>query len=174
MINAQQQFQVDTFYRYFNDDFYSQTYHQCLFSATEAYASWILLLIACSSNKSLPNLSKGEYNLLIHRLSTLLAISLAHLSIGGLDQFIAQNIYGDGHISQQSRNAGFMITDIIGVLLPAIELFKIWNFHFSTDINPATCSRLENCQHHLRGLLQSKHFLISIATFAAIIFFGMF
>ena len=67
-----------------------------------------------------------EMETAINRYVIVFAVSFAHVAVGSLDQFIDHNIKGHGHISQQSRNAGLVICDFLGVFLPLFDLFQIW------------------------------------------------
>ena len=165
---------------YFNDDFYDQLFHQTLFSLTEIYASYTVLKLATSRSPLRQDdncLHIRDLDKEFTRLSMLCSISLAHLAVGSLDQFIEQNVRGVGHFSQQSRNAGFILPDAFGVLLPIRDLFnllpylmEIKGISTSFDRKPKAML-LTSCQF-VSELFFSPHFHKACITFFVVVFFG--
>jgi hypothetical protein len=97
---------------YLNDDFYKQWYHQLFFTATEM-ASTVLVIHFCNSQNDIS----------VPKLFYIILIACVHLSVGGLDQFIKQVLLlSDGFMFQRARNLGFMIPDILHIIIPILTL----------------------------------------------------
>ena len=95
---------------YFNDDFYLQIFHQTFFSVTEIVSS-VIIFSLCSI----------EYEITNWKLMVTISISIVHLLIGGLDQFVKQLIFMEGKAFQRFRNLGFMIPDILHIVIIFLE-----------------------------------------------------
>lgn len=95
---------------YFNDDYYVQIVHQTFFSVTEIVSSVIIL-----------NLCSIKYEITNWKLMVTISISIVHLLIGGLDQFVKQLIFMEGKSFQRFRNLGFMIPDILLIFVLLLE-----------------------------------------------------
>lgn len=74
---------------YWNDDFYSQWYHQLFFSVTELISTaWVVHLA-------------DKKNAITHRKAFgIAAIALLHIMAGGWDQFFVNVVRGEGHAHQ--------------------------------------------------------------------------
>lgn len=124
---------------YWNDDFYSQWYHQLFFSITELISTILVILIA--DNKS---------NMSHRKALTISGIGLLHIFAGSWDQFIRNVLRGEGYAHQVIfqfihfyfiqlikiiinknffsfsyqvvRDLGFMIPDILHVIIPLYYL----------------------------------------------------
>ena len=74
---------------YWNDDFYSQWYHQFFFSITELISTAIVVHLADQKN-------------IVTRRKALSIISIAflHIFAGGWDQFVANVVRGEGYAHQ--------------------------------------------------------------------------
>jgi hypothetical protein len=127
---------------YWNDDFYSQWYHQLFFSITELISTgWVVHLA-------------DKKNPITHRKAFgIAAIALLHIMAGGWDQFFVNVVKGEGHAHQVRtsrpvhyvkdshfvirfcikviRDLGFMIPDILHVAVPLwlIKLESAYNIH---------------------------------------------
>ena len=105
------------YFGYLNDDYYGQFLHQLVFSATEIYSAVILLKIA--TNKQYQN---GQNR--ISSLMKLVTISSAHLAVGAVDQFFVQIFTSETHISFTTRDFGFIISDILTIVIPLNEIAR--------------------------------------------------
>jgi len=78
---------------YWNDDFYSQWYHQLFFSITELISTgWVVHLA-------------DKKNPITHRKAFgIAAIALLHIMAGGWDQFFVNVVKGEGHAHQVRIN----------------------------------------------------------------------
>ncbi|XP_011876615.1 PREDICTED: uncharacterized protein LOC105566859 [Vollenhovia emeryi] len=110
---------------YWNDDFYSQWYHQLFFTITELLSTcWVVYLA-------------DKKNPITHRKAFgIAAIALLHIVAGGWDQFFENVIRGEGHAHQVIRDLGFMIPDILHVVVPLwlIKRESIYNIHLPNSL----------------------------------------
>lgn len=98
---------------YWNDEFYSQWNHQLFFTVTELLSTIFVLHLADSSNA-----------LTSRKVAIIVSIAIVHILAGGLDQFLANVVFGEGFAHQVLRDLCFMIPDVLHVLLPALELLR--------------------------------------------------
>lgn len=112
---------------YWNDDFYSQWYHQLFFSITELISTFLVIQLADHKNP------------ITHRKAlTIAGIAILHVLAGGWDQFVTNVLRGEGYahqvlnlsnilrsyllfvilLYQVVRDLGFMIPDILHVVIP--------------------------------------------------------
>ncbi|KAJ9591419.1 hypothetical protein L9F63_002025, partial [Diploptera punctata] len=105
---------------YWNDDYYSQWYHQLFFTATELFSTIFVIHLA-----HVENLVTARKALCI------IGIALIHVLAGGWDQFIENVVRGEGYSHQVLRDLGFMIPDMLHVCLPLGELRRnhVKNLH---------------------------------------------
>jgi len=96
---------------YFNDDFYVQFSHQLLFTTTELASTVILLQMADTEVQASP-----------HKLMVVVGIGVGHVIAGGGDQFVSNVLKGQGGLHQILRDIGFMVPDILHIILPIMEL----------------------------------------------------
>ncbi|XP_066589937.1 uncharacterized protein [Prorops nasuta] len=109
---------------YWNDDFYSQWYHQFFFSSTELIST--LLVIHLADNK----------NTITHRKAFgIAAIAILHILAGGWDQFFTNVVRGEGYAHQVVRDLGFMIPDILHVAIP------LWSMNYKNCLLPGAGKR---------------------------------
>lgn len=74
---------------YWNDEFYSQWYHQLFFSTTELISTVLVVHLA------------DERNAVKRRKAfAIVSIALLHIFAGGLDQFITNVVRGEGYSHQ--------------------------------------------------------------------------
>ncbi|XP_014225999.1 uncharacterized protein LOC106651837 [Trichogramma pretiosum] len=92
---------------YWNDDFYSQWYHQFFFSITELISTFFVIHLTNTKNS-------------VTRRKALIIVSIAvlHILAGGWDQFYTNVLKGQGFAHQIVRDLGFMIPDILHVIIP--------------------------------------------------------
>jgi len=93
----------------YNDDFYDQWYHQAVFSITEMIST-IAVVHLCS----LDNNVKPRHLLIIT------SIAVFHILASGVDQFIDNVLRGNGKWHQFTRDLGFMIPDIMHIVVSII------------------------------------------------------
>ncbi|CAK9804095.1 hypothetical protein ANTRET_LOCUS6897 [Anthophora retusa] len=113
---------------YWNDEFYSQWYHQLFFSVTELISTFLVVHLADSKNS------------ITHRKAFgIAAIAILHIVAGGWDQFIANVVRGEGYAHQVVRDLGFMIPDILHVAIPlwAVKWRNIYNLPGSAKRDPS-------------------------------------
>ncbi|XP_046419043.1 uncharacterized protein [Neodiprion pinetum] len=92
---------------YWNDEFYSQWYHQLFFTATELLSTILVVHLADAKNP------------ITHRKAFgIAAIAIMHILAGSWDQFITNVVRGEGYSHQVIRDLGFMIPDILHVAIP--------------------------------------------------------
>jgi len=132
---------------YWNDDFYSQWYHQLFFTITELISTaWVVSLA-------------DKKNPITHRKAFgIAAIALLHIVAGGWDQFFENVVRGEGHAHQVRihknnneretfcnlfltctkviRDLGFMIPDILQVIVPLwlTKRESIYNIHLPNSL----------------------------------------
>ncbi|XP_014214740.1 uncharacterized protein LOC106643924 [Copidosoma floridanum] len=92
---------------YWNDEFYSQWYHQFFFSLTELFSTILVIHLADKRNPITRRKAFG-----------IISIALLHILAGSWDQFVTNVIKGEGYAHQIVRDLGFMIPDILHVIIP--------------------------------------------------------
>lgn len=102
---------------YYNDDFYSQFYHQLFFTATELVSTVIVLYLANTNVEPTPGL-----------LLAIVDIATIHILTSGWDQFVTNVIKQEGQLHQVLRDVFFMIPDLLHVFLPLLELKRLATF----------------------------------------------
>ncbi|XP_055690746.1 uncharacterized protein LOC129794134 isoform X2 [Lutzomyia longipalpis] len=106
---------------YYNDDFYTQWNHQLFFSLTELISTTAVLHLAHTDNL-----------VTTRKALCIVGIALLHIAASGFDQFISNVIRGEGYPHQVVRDLGFMIPDLLHLLLPLFLLRKVRREGFST------------------------------------------
>jgi len=101
-------------FNYFNDDFYSQFSHQMLFTITELASTLMVLHLANSNIKATPA-----------KLLVVVTIAASHVFVSCWDQFISNVLLREGFLHQVMRDVGFMLPDIIHIVLPVQEMVTI-------------------------------------------------
>ena len=81
--------------------------HQTFFSLTELFSTGVIFTM-CSKNSELDP----------RKILVIISISSVHLIVGGIDQFFVQLILGQGHLYQKVRNLGFLLPDLVHIVLP--------------------------------------------------------
>lgn len=96
---------------YLNDDFYSQLSHQMLFTVTELISTLAVLNMADKELQASPS-----------RLLVVVAIAGGHVLAAAWDQFLGNVMLGEGGLHQVLRDLGFMVPDLLLVVLPLQQL----------------------------------------------------
>ncbi|KAK3109111.1 hypothetical protein FSP39_023295 [Pinctada imbricata] len=109
------------YFNYINDGFYRQFSHATFFAVTELIST-IIIFSMCSSEAPIDH----------RKVLAIVSISVVHMVVGGLDQFFAQLILGHGKLYQKIRNLGFLLPDVVHVVVPLAVLRKnrTWNNMF--------------------------------------------
>jgi len=98
---------------YWNDDFYSQWNHQLFFTMTELLSTVVVVHLTDCKNP-----------ISTRKVTIIVSIAIVHILSGGLDQFLANVVYGEGLAHQVVRDICFMVPDILHVLIPIFELVR--------------------------------------------------
>ena len=99
---------------YFNDDFYSQFYHQLFFTVTELISTLTVLKLA-------------DINVELSSTLLLIIIDVAalHVLTAGWDQFVTNVIKQEGELHQVLRDLLFMIPDLMHIAVAIYQLFRL-------------------------------------------------
>ena len=81
---------------------------------TEILSTAMVVHLCCRDNRLLP-----------WKLQFIIVISLTHIVVSSLDQFITNVIHGDGQRFEAVRDLALMTPDIFHVLLPYFELSRL-------------------------------------------------
>lgn len=123
-----------SYFNYWNDDYYSQWYHQLFFSTTEVISTVLVVHLADSRNAVTPM-----------KALAVVAIAVVHVLAGSWDQFFMNVLRGEGDSHQVVRDINFMIPDVCHVVIPILELKKSRRnalphpFHTSSDLRKEYC-----------------------------------
>lgn len=74
---------------YYNDEYYSQWYHQLFFSVTEIISSCIILFL-CNTSHEVTQ----------YKLSIIIGIAVVHVTLSSVDQFVSNVLQGEGYSHQ--------------------------------------------------------------------------
>ncbi len=99
---------------YYNDDFYSQFYHQMFFTFTELCSTCVVLKLADVNVE----LSSGK-------LLVILDIAALHVLTAGWDQFVTNVIKQEGELHQVLRDIFFMLPDLLHIVIALYQLFQL-------------------------------------------------
>ncbi|KAL2734226.1 uncharacterized protein V1478_003924 [Vespula squamosa] len=122
---------------YWNDDFYSQWYHQLFFSITELMSTFLVVHLA--DKKTLLTNKKAF---------AIITIAVLHIVAGGWDQFVENVVRGEGYAHQVVRDLGFMIPDILHVAVP------LWSMQWRNACNlPGSSTRDSSVRRDLAYML---------------------
>ncbi|KAL1452792.1 hypothetical protein WDU94_006987, partial [Cyamophila willieti] len=111
---------------YYNDEYYNQWYHQLMFSLTEMLSSCMILYLCNTSHETTR-----------YKLCFIIAIASIHVCVSSVDQFVSNVLQGEGYSHQVVRDLGFMIPDLLNIVLPLLELFKLQtSASYSTKLSP--------------------------------------
>ncbi|KAL1379468.1 hypothetical protein pipiens_008543 [Culex pipiens pipiens] len=106
---------------YYNDEYYNQWNHQLFFTITELISTSFVLHLA-----SVDNVVTSRKTLAI------VGIAILHILASGVDQFISNVFRGEGYPHQVVRDLGFMIPDVMHLVLPLWLLRQTRKESFST------------------------------------------
>jgi len=99
------------YFNYYNDDFYDQFGHQLFFTVTELASTLMVLHLADSSVGVTPG-----------KLLVIITIAATHIACSGWDQFVGNVLKREGMLHQVLRDIGFMLPDILHIVVPVMEL----------------------------------------------------
>lgn len=99
------------YFNYYNDDFYDQFGHQLFFTVTELASTVMVLHLADSSVAVTPG-----------KLLVIVTIAATHIACSGWDQFVGNVLKQEGMLHQVLRDLGFMLPDILHIVIPVMEL----------------------------------------------------
>ncbi|XP_072029335.1 uncharacterized protein [Amphiura filiformis] len=100
-----------SYFNYWNDDFYKQLNHLLIFATTEMFSTIVIVHLLD------PRTSVSPRKLLV-----IISIALFHILASGMDQFVENILNMKGALHQTIRDIGFMLPDILHVVLPLYEL----------------------------------------------------
>ncbi|KAI8772530.1 uncharacterized protein LOC106063482 isoform X1 [Biomphalaria glabrata] len=103
-----------SFFSYYNEEFYTFFTHHMFFCVTEIFTTAVVL-----------NLCNYKNELKSWKMMLILAINLVHIIVSGSDQFIAHVLQGRGTNFQNARNIGLMIPDVLHIIIPALEFYRL-------------------------------------------------
>ncbi|XP_055840615.1 uncharacterized protein LOC129908261 isoform X1 [Episyrphus balteatus] len=92
---------------YYNDDYYRQWNHQMFFTITELISTVMIVHLANIHNQVTSK-----------KVLCVIGIALLHIVTSSFDQFITNVIRGEGFAHQVIRDIGFMVPDLLQVILP--------------------------------------------------------
>lgn len=101
-------------FNYYNEDFYVYFNHHIYFLLTELLATGIVLNM-CNSRNEMSH----------WKMLGIIIISMIHILVSSVDQFIVHVIYGHGTNFQNVRNIALMVPDILHVIICAREIVKL-------------------------------------------------
>lgn len=107
-----------SYFNYWNDEFYSQWYHQLYFTATEIFSTACVILLA---NKLRP--------LSIFPLLVILDVAVAHILVSGFDQLVSNVVRGEGNLHQVLRDVGFFLPDLMHIGVALFEMRRLGRLH---------------------------------------------
>lgn len=102
-----------SYFNYTNDGFYAQVYHQLFFTVTELFSTWNVFRL-CSKDAKMES---GP-------VMCIVVVSIIHILLGGVDQFFVQLILWKEKTFQRARNIGFVLPDILHVILTIQEMAR--------------------------------------------------
>lgn len=100
-----------SYFNYWNDEFYSQWFHQLYFTITEMTSTVCVIIL---TNK--------KTQLSVPPLLAILDVAVAHILVSGFDQLVGNVVRGEGSLHQVLRDVGFFIPDIMHVTVALIEM----------------------------------------------------
>lgn len=98
-------------FNYLNDKIFRQFYHQIFFSLTELLSTFMIVHLCNKNNTITPR-----------KMQLIISVAVTHIVISGGDQFVSNVLKGKGMQFQIFRDFGFMLPDILNVVIPAFEL----------------------------------------------------
>ena len=119
-----------SYFNAWNDDFYSQWYHQAFFSSTELVSTIFVIHFCNKSNERNPQL-----------LLVIISIAVLHILASGVDQLIENVFMGKGKWHQVSRDLGFMVPDLLHIVIP---FYEIWSYARKNNKTIRKCFRTQD------------------------------
>ncbi|XP_076435604.1 uncharacterized protein LOC143275411 isoform X2 [Babylonia areolata] len=102
-----------SFFSYYNEELYTYFTHHFMFTVTEMLVTAIIL-----------NLCNRQNDFTSWKISAIISISLVHIIVSGMDQFITHVMQGEGHSFQNVRDLGLMIPDVLHLVIPLREFCR--------------------------------------------------
>ncbi|XP_035662434.1 uncharacterized protein LOC118406485 [Branchiostoma floridae] len=103
------------FLGYYNDDFYSQWWHQLVFTCTEMMSTVLVLKQLDQAVPLSPRLLLGTAG-----------IAAFHVLAAGKDQFIHNVLLRQGEFHQVYRDSALMVSDVVYLVVTSAELVRLW------------------------------------------------
>ncbi len=100
------------YFNYVNDDYFAQLVHQFFFTATELISTVVVIDLV----------DKEKSNVTPRKILIIISIAILHILASGWDQFVENVLRGEGQMHQVLRDLGFMIPDVLHVVLSWHEL----------------------------------------------------
>ncbi|XP_053955962.1 uncharacterized protein LOC129240364 [Anastrepha obliqua] len=97
---------------YYNDDYYQQWNHQLFFTVTELISSVLVMHLANTTN-----------TVTSKKVFCIVGIAILHITASSFDQFFLNVVRGEGYAHQIVRDIGFMVPDILQLIIP-LWLFR--------------------------------------------------
>jgi len=111
------------YFNYFNDDYYPQFIHQTIFTITELLCSLMVLQLCDKGIQASPG-----------KLMFVVTVAASHVAVSGWDQFVSNVLLQEGFMHQVLRDIGFMVPDVLHIVLPIQELRRVGR---EKRVNPA-------------------------------------
>ncbi|XP_013389281.1 uncharacterized protein LOC106157996 [Lingula anatina] len=111
-------YSVWNYFNYINERFYSQWYHQLLFSTTEIISTAVDLNL-CNKNQAVTS----------RKVLMVFSINFMHVVVAGIDQFVANVFLGRGYAFQVFRDIGMTPPDVLHIVVCLIEMYRISKMH---------------------------------------------
>jgi len=96
---------------YYNDDFFDQFYHQLFFTVTEVVSTVTVLYLVNKDHQVTPR-----------KVLIIMSVAALHILASGWDQFVENVVRQEGQLHQVMRDLGFMLPDVLHLLIPWFEL----------------------------------------------------
>ncbi|CAH1250429.1 Hypp8854 [Branchiostoma lanceolatum] len=103
------------FIGYYNDDFYSQWWHQLVFTCSELLSTVLVL-------KQLDQAVALSLRLLLATAG----IAAFHVLAAGKDQFVHNVLLRRGEFHQVYRDSALMVSDVVYLVVTSAELVRMW------------------------------------------------
>lgn len=101
-----------SYFNYWNDDYYSQWYHQLFFTSTEIASTVLVIHLADSRNTVTP--MKALF---------VVSIAIVHVFAGGWDQFFMNVIRGEGDSHQVRTSLSLFKSKSILIFCESVLIF---------------------------------------------------
>ncbi|KAL8573700.1 hypothetical protein ACOMHN_018975 [Nucella lapillus] len=101
-----------SFFNYYNEELYTYFTHHLMFTVTEIMVTAVVLNL-CNANNDFSS----------WKMAVILTISVVHIIVSGMDQFIAHVVQGQGRSFQSVRDLGLMVPDLLHLVIPLREFY---------------------------------------------------